>query len=478
MASKLSMVVVLLFHVLLALKLEPSEARTWIKVGYWYSGSDFPMSGINSSLFTHLIYAFAAVNSSSYELSVSSSERSYYSTFTETVKKKNPSITTLLSIGGGDANYSVLSTLVSSYSHRNSFIQSSIKLARLNGFQGLDLCWVSANTSSDMSNLAILFQEWRVAVNSEAATNQLILTAAVHYSPDLEDSSFPIDSIKNNLDWVHVLGYDYYTPQRSKFTGAHAALYNPSSNANTDYGIKAWIRSGLSASKLVLGLPFYGYAWTLVNPSKDNSIGAPAIGPAITKGGALSYKYINGYIQKYGAGSDVVYNAAYVAKYCVIGSIWIGFDDAEIVRLKVSYAKEKGLLGYFVWQVSLDDNWSLSLAAAKEEESDHENRLRLLLIIFLPLSLTIMLIALGVCYLKRKLLKTNGTTSTSAPDNDAPHLQVFSFSNIQAATNNFSSENKLGEGGFGPVYKGKLNGGQENSSEKTLKIVHSRTSGV
>lgn len=29
----------------------------------------------------------------------------------------------------------------------------------------------------------------------------------------------------------------------------------------------------------------------------------------------------------------------------------------------------------------------------------------------------------------------------------------FNFSTIQAATNNFTHENKLGEGGFGEVYK-------------------------
>ncbi len=32
-------------------------------------------------------------------------------------------------------------------------------------------------------------------------------------------------------------------------------------------------------------------------------------------------------------------------------------------------------------------------------------------------------------------------------------LQIFSFENISAATSNFTTENKLGEGGFGPVYK-------------------------
>ncbi|PRQ30483.1 putative protein kinase RLK-Pelle-DLSV family [Rosa chinensis] len=34
------------------------------------------------------------------------------------------------------------------------------------------------------------------------------------------------------------------------------------------------------------------------------------------------------------------------------------------------------------------------------------------------------------------------------------YLSVFSYASIIAATCNFSNENKLGEGGFGPVYKG------------------------
>ena len=39
-------------------------------------------------------------------------------------------------------------------------------------------------------------------------------------------------------------------------------------------------------------------------------------------------------------------------------------------------------------------------------------------------------------------------------DRQASHdLQSFSFESISVATSNFSTENKLGEGGFGPVYK-------------------------
>ncbi|KAH9666053.1 G-type lectin S-receptor-like serine/threonine-protein kinase RKS1 [Citrus sinensis] len=40
-------------------------------------------------------------------------------------------------------------------------------------------------------------------------------------------------------------------------------------------------------------------------------------------------------------------------------------------------------------------------------------------------------------------------------------LKIFDFQTIVAATNNFSLINKLGEGGFGPVYRGKLPDGRE-----------------
>ncbi|KAM3747669.1 hypothetical protein ACB098_05G052300 [Castanea mollissima] len=48
-------------------------------------------------------------------------------------------------------------------------------------------------------------------------------------------------------------------------------------------------------------------------------------------------------------------------------------------------------------------------------------------------------------------------------------LHVFSFESITIATSNFSTENKLGEGGFGPVYKGKLADGREIAIKRLSK---------
>ncbi|KAK8675381.1 hypothetical protein V6N13_033448 [Hibiscus sabdariffa] len=48
-------------------------------------------------------------------------------------------------------------------------------------------------------------------------------------------------------------------------------------------------------------------------------------------------------------------------------------------------------------------------------------------------------------------------------------LPYFDLSTIAAATNNFSSDNKLGQGGFGPVYKGVLLNGKEIAVKRLSK---------
>ena len=42
------------------------------------------------------------------------------------------------------------------------------------------------------------------------------------------------------------------------------------------------------------------------------------------------------------------------------------------------------------------------------------------------------------------------------PSRGGNHWRIFSLKELQAATNNFNYDNKLGEGGFGSVYWGQL----------------------
>ncbi|KAK1551725.1 hypothetical protein Q3G72_003447 [Acer saccharum] len=181
-----------------------------------------------------------------------------------------------------------------------------------------------------------------------------------------------------------------------------------------------------------------------------------------------------------------MYNATYVVNYCSIGTSWIGFDDVEVVKIKVSYAKERNLLGYFVWQVPYDDNWLLSQAAAGQEDNKNgQNNQRVLVIILTTTAAVILLIGILIyyCCIRFKMLKSskgkvnsakdskNKRNSTAAGDfnSNAPNLIVYNLTDIEVATNNLSIENKLGEGGYGPVYKGVLQDGQEIAVKKLSK---------
>nr|XP_043618819.1 G-type lectin S-receptor-like serine/threonine-protein kinase At4g27290 [Erigeron canadensis] len=57
----------------------------------------------------------------------------------------------------------------------------------------------------------------------------------------------------------------------------------------------------------------------------------------------------------------------------------------------------------------------------------------------------------------------------SSSKNGSIELAVFSLSRISKATDNFSIANQLGEGGFGPVYKGVLEGGLEIAVKRLSK---------
>ncbi|KAH6820508.1 hypothetical protein C2S53_008781 [Perilla frutescens var. hirtella] len=63
-----------------------------------------------------------------------------------------------------------------------------------------------------------------------------------------------------------------------------------------------------------------------------------------------------------------------------------------------------------------------------------------------------------------ELLTLDGCRGTFELENRGAnnhHLKLFTHASILSATRNFSSNNKLGEGGFGPVYKGRTAEGQD-----------------
>ncbi|KAL5737857.1 hypothetical protein ACOSP7_030618 [Xanthoceras sorbifolium] len=87
------------------------------------------------------------------------------------------------------------------------------------------------------------------------------------------------------------------------------------------------------------------------------------------------------------------------------------------------------------------------------------------------------LVLFWIMYMRKMKLKNEGKTDDNheMDDNgegsrkDDSGLTIYDLNTIANATNNFSDENKLGEGGFGLVYKGALIDGQEIAVKRLSK---------
>ncbi|XP_048638128.1 G-type lectin S-receptor-like serine/threonine-protein kinase RKS1 isoform X4 [Brassica napus] len=108
-------------------------------------------------------------------------------------------------------------------------------------------------------------------------------------------------------------------------------------------------------------------------------------------------------------------------------------------------------------------------------------RKRRVLIIVISLIAAVMLLAvISFCYVRkrRKSNRERRSSTTLAPGSPFRfeedrgrewELPLFELNTIVTATNNFAFRNKLGEGGFGPVYKGVLEDGAEIAVKRLSK---------
>ncbi|WOG86154.1 hypothetical protein DCAR_0205355 [Daucus carota subsp. sativus] len=88
----------------------------------------------------------------------------------------------------------------------------------------------------------------------------------------------------------------------------------------------------------------------------------------------------------------------------------------------------------------------------------------IIVIVVLVVVTVVLSLFLLVVYKKKKLRR-----KADQSQREDFELPLFEFARIAKATNNFSNNNKLGEGGFGPVYMGILEEGQEIAVKRLSK---------
>ncbi|KAE8790775.1 Cysteine-rich receptor-like protein kinase 10 [Hordeum vulgare] len=120
-----------------------------------------------------------------------------------------------------------------------------------------------------------------------------------------------------------------------------------------------------------------------------------------------------------------------------------------------------------------DDERTLAVGAGNDDATA-----KMALFVSIPVAVVLLvLLTVAFYYLcKRKSKKPYEHVQISSADSEdgssdmrSSESLLYDLSTLRAATDNFSEENKLGEGGFGPVYKGILRDGQEMAVKRLSK---------
>ncbi|KAL3639902.1 hypothetical protein CASFOL_014870 [Castilleja foliolosa] len=132
--------------------------------------------------------------------------------------------------------------------------------------------------------------------------------------------------------------------------------------------------------------------------------------------------------------------------------------------------------GCLLWFGELVDIRELSPGAViyirmASSELGSKGRKREILIVTLTSVIGIVLLSLSLMLYSWKRKKVNNHKIEKGHNKNL-ELPMFDLSTLTKATNNFSINNKLGEGGYGPVYKGLMEEGQEIAVKSLSKTSH------
>lgn len=295
------------------------------------------------------------------------------------LKQQNPSLTVLVSVGGwlGSGGFS---DAVLTEQSRKVFLDSVLAFIERYHLDGLDIDWEYPGQPGagnrfrpeDKQNYTLVLKELRQRFNQEQKNlhRRLYLSVAAGSNAAwLENTQ--MGQVQKYVDTVNLMAYDYYEPGSEPTTGMNAPLFTDPKDprqVSADRSVREFEQAGVPASKIVLGVPFYGHEWGDV-PATNHGLyqpGKPVPGAfanystiaatmlnAATPDGPSAKNPDKGFVRYWDSAAKVpyLYNAG--------TRTFVSYDDPESMALKAQYARRNHLAGMMFWEYFGDSSGAL-----------------------------------------------------------------------------------------------------------------------
>lgn len=246
-------------------------------------------------------------------------------------------------------------TFWASSSAQTTFISNIVSLLNARNGNGVNIDFEGMG-SSDKVPFTNFITNLNNALNTANPAYELsICLYAVEWS-----SVFDIAALNGNVDFYTIMGYDYYYGG-SATAGPTSPLYNfqTSYNYTLSKSITYYLKQGAPASKLLMGLPYYGREWQ----TSSNSVPSATSG---TFNASRTLSYINNNPSTYSTTNKFWDGTCYSPYYTYQSSgnwrqCWV--DDAYSLGRKYDMVLQRSLGGIAIWALGYDNGmnayWNL-----------------------------------------------------------------------------------------------------------------------
>ena len=330
-------------------------------------------AGIDATKITHVNYAFANVAGSKVVEGFAKDAENFK--VLAGLRKKHPHLKLLVSVGGWTWSKGFSDAALTAAS-RKVFVESAVAFVRRHDLDGFDVDWEYPGMvgdgnmfrPEDKENFTALMAELRAALSREGKVMKrpLRLTFAAGASSEFLEHT-EMAKVQASVDFVNLMTYDFRVAGAEGEAGHHANLYpNPTDphQASADRGVREFLAAGVPPGELVLGVPFYGRAWSLAT--------AEARG-LYQRGKAPAERIETGYASlaadRIGKGGfERVWDDKAQAPYLwnADQKVFISYEDPESLRLKCRYIREQKLAGVMFWEYYSDPSGVLVGTLADE----------------------------------------------------------------------------------------------------------------